>query len=87
MRPVLEHQSLNPVQFVWRESEVPHERDWVQPELRREIVSIDVNMRRLVRLMTVEIQTIRAAAKNRRHWTRDAPVATDTVILTHPHLS
>ena len=64
---MLQHQLLDPIQFVRREPEIPRERDRVQPELRREIISVDVNVRRFVRLVTVEIQTVRAVTKNRRH--------------------
>lgn len=57
-RAVLEYDFLDPIQLVWRESEVPYERDRVELELRRQIISIDMNMWRLVRLVTVEIQAV-----------------------------
>ena len=41
--------------------------DRLEPELRREVVSIHMDMARLVRLMTVEIDPIRASSQNSWH--------------------
>ena len=42
------------------EAKVPSQRDRVQPEFCRLIVSIHMNVGRLVRLMAVEIHTVRS---------------------------
>ena len=64
---MLQRQLLDPIQFVRREPEIPRERDWIEPELCRQIISVNVNMWWLVGLVAVEIQSIGAAANNRRH--------------------
>jgi hypothetical protein len=38
----------------------------IEPEFCRNIIAIDVNMRPLVRLMTVEVESVRAGAEHRR---------------------
>src|SRR6476660_2819214 len=52
-RLMLNHQFLKPPQFLGREAEVPSQADRLQPELGRHIVSINMDMRRLVGFMAV----------------------------------
>src|SRR5271156_408493 len=41
--------------------------DGIEPELGGRVVAIHVNMGRLVRLMAIEIESIRAGSEHRRH--------------------
>jgi hypothetical protein len=52
---VVSDQRLDAPQLASREAEVSRKPNGAEPELRRDIVTIDVNVRRLVRLMTEEI--------------------------------
>ena len=54
-------------QFFRREAKISGQFDWFQPEFRRLIIPIHVHMRGFIGLVAVEIQSIGAAANNRRH--------------------
>jgi hypothetical protein len=60
---MFDHETLNTKQCFGRETEVSCEPDWLQPKLRRHIISIDMDVRRLIRFMAVEIEAVRAARK------------------------
>jgi len=60
MYSVFRHQLFDAPQFPRTESQVVGERDRLQPELGRVVVTIHVDVSRLVRLMAVEVQTIGA---------------------------
>jgi hypothetical protein len=64
---MLNRQFLKPPQLLGREAEVPRETDRPQPELSRQIVPIDMDVRRLIRFMAVEIEAVRAASQDGRH--------------------
>src|SRR5579863_10000383 len=66
-RPVLCHHRLYCAEFVCAKSEIRCELDRIEPEFRRQIVAVDMNVRRLVRLVTVEVETVRARPQHRRH--------------------
>src|SRR5438876_325572 len=68
-RLMLHHPLLKPPQLFGREAEVPCEADRLQPELGRQIVPIDMDMRRLLGFMVVEVKAVRAAAQDGRHGT------------------
>src|SRR5271157_3725032 len=52
-------QFLNPPQFLGRKPKVPCEPERLQPEFGREIIPVDMDVRRLMRLVAVEIKAIR----------------------------
>src|SRR5205085_12328364 len=63
------------LQLTCRVTEVHGDRDRLQPKLRREIITVNVNVRWFARLMAVKVHPIRTAAQNRRHessltWTK-----------------
>jgi hypothetical protein len=61
------NQSLNPSNLNRLEAAAGLEANGAQPELRRVLISLDVNVRRLVRIARVEEETIRAGPQHRRH--------------------
>jgi hypothetical protein len=56
---------FNPTQLSGSKSEIPGERYFAKPELRRLVVAIDMNVRRLVGFMTVEVKPIWTVSQNR----------------------
>src|SRR5438105_6379615 len=66
-RLMLNHQFLKPSQFLGWEAEVPRQADRLQPELGRRIVPIDMDMRRLIGFMAVEVEAVRPASQDGRH--------------------
>jgi len=54
-------------QFMGAKSKVCRQLYGIKPEFSGQIVAIDMNMSRLIRLVTVEIETIRARPQYRRH--------------------
>src|SRR5207302_8250744 len=66
-RLMLNHQFLKPPQLFGREAEVPRQADRLQPELGRPLVSIDMDMRRLIGFMAVEVEAVRPASQDGRH--------------------
>jgi hypothetical protein len=60
---VLPHQGLDLVQLIRTKSEIPGERDWRKPEFGGLVISVDMNMRRFVRFVTVKVDPVRPAAK------------------------
>lgn len=46
---------------------IPRQAHRVQPELRRAIVPVNVNVRRLVRLVAVELEPVGTDAQHDRH--------------------
>ena len=60
-------QFLNPPHLPGREPEVPREPDRLQPELGREIVPIDMDMRRLMQFVAVEVKAVRTGPQDSRH--------------------
>jgi hypothetical protein len=71
-------QPLNAPELDRGESKVTRQRDRRQPELGRLLVSIPVNMGRLVDVMAHEIDAIRAAAQDRR---RISQLASATALM------
>src|SRR6266540_606870 len=61
-RLMLSDQFLKPPQLLGCEAEVPCEADRLQPELRRQIVPVNMDMRRLIGFMAVEVEAVRAAS-------------------------
>jgi len=49
------------------ESKVPCQSDWIEPELRGEVVAIHVDVRRLVGLVAVELKTVWAGPQDGWH--------------------
>jgi hypothetical protein len=82
---MLNHQFLKPSQLLRREAEVPRQGNRLQPELGRQIVSIDMDMRRLIWFMAIEVQPVRAASQDGRHATSTVGLAT-TLHLKPPFL-
>src|SRR5438067_12872253 len=66
-RLMLNHQFLKPPQLLGWEAEVPRQADRLQPELGRQIVPIDMNMRRLIGFMAVEVKAVRPASQASMH--------------------
>ena len=64
---MLNDEPLNAAQLNRRESKVTRQRYRGQPELRRIIITIDVDVRRLVHVVADEVDAIRTAAKNGGH--------------------
>jgi len=54
LRLVVRDESLDPAQFNGRETKITRQADWRQPELRRLIVSVDMDMRRFVQVVAHE---------------------------------
>jgi hypothetical protein len=67
LRLVVGDESLDPTEFNGRETKITRQRDWRQPELRRLIVPVDMDVRRFVLVMTYEINPVRAASQNSGH--------------------
>jgi hypothetical protein len=67
---MLNHKFLKPPQLLGRETKVPRQADRLQLELGRKIIPIDMDMRRLIGFMAVEVEAIGAASQDGRH---DAP--------------
>ena len=49
------------------ESKVACQLNRIKPEFGRQIVAVNMNVRRLVRLVTIEVEAIRAGSEHRRH--------------------
>ena len=58
---MLNHQFLKPPQLLGREAEVSGEANRLQPELGRQIVPVNMDMRWLIGFMAVEVEAVRAA--------------------------
>src|SRR5262249_37836799 len=63
---MLNHQLLDPPQLLGRETKVPRESDRLQPELCRQVVPINMDMRRLMGFVAIEVEAIRPAAQDSR---------------------
>jgi len=72
-------QPLNAPQLNRSESKVTRQRNRRRPELDRLVISIHVDMGRLVDVMAHEIDAIRAAAQDRRHRSQ---LASATILIT-----
>ena len=59
--PIFFHQPLNTSEFCRSESEVQCERNRVQPELRRVVITVDVDVGRFVWFMAMEVRTVQTA--------------------------
>ena len=60
---MLAHNLLDFTQFIGTESEIAGESDRLQPELSGQVVSVNMDMRRLMdQIMAVEVESIRPAA-------------------------
>lgn len=65
---MLAHDLLDFAQFIGAESEIAGERDWLQPKLSGQVVSVNMDMRRLMdQIMAVEVESIRPAAQHCGH--------------------
>jgi hypothetical protein len=64
---MLDYQQLYLAEFVCAKPQVCRQLDRMEPELGGGVVAIHVNMRRLIRLMAVEIESIGAGSERRRH--------------------
>src|SRR5207245_9982789 len=60
---VFNDEPLDAAQLNRRESKVTRQRNRGQPELRCVIITVDVDVRRLVQVMADEVESIRAASK------------------------
>jgi hypothetical protein len=56
---VLLDQSLNITKFVRPKTKIIRQSHWGQPKLARNLIAIDVNMRRFLGFMRVEIHAVR----------------------------
>jgi hypothetical protein len=61
------HHRLYLAQFVGAKSKVACQLDGTKPEFSRQIVAVNMNVRRFVGLVTVKVETIRAGSQHRRH--------------------
>jgi len=52
---------------VGAKSKVACQLDRIKPEFGRQIVAVNMNVRRLIRLVTIEVEAIRAGSEHRRH--------------------
>jgi hypothetical protein len=59
-------------QLMCREPEVPCEGDGLQPEFRRQVVAVNVHVRRLIRFMAEEVH---AMTRDRVHSSRPSALA------------
>ena len=64
---MLHDQSLDATKFCRGEAEIESERNGLEPELRGLIIAVNVNMGRFVRLVAIEIHTIRLCHQYGRH--------------------
>jgi len=64
---MLLHQSKDSAQLGRRESDVERDPRRIEPQLRRPVVAIDVDVGRLRPVVAVEVEAIRTAPQNRRH--------------------
>jgi hypothetical protein len=76
------YNALDAAQFLGREAQVARESDWLQPELGRQVVAINMNVCRFVWFMAVKVQPVRAASQDRRHGAHSAQIA----LLATPQL-
>jgi hypothetical protein len=60
-------QRVDSPQLVCREPEVPCECDGPQPEFCRQVVAVNVDVRRLIRFMAEEVHAIGSTPQDRRH--------------------
>ena len=63
-RFVRDEQSLDGPKLLRPESEVASQRDRIEPELGGQVVTVDVDVRRLDQVMTVEVNPVRAPERN-----------------------
>jgi hypothetical protein len=61
------HQQLYLSEFVSAKSKIARELNRINPKFSSKIVPINVDVRRLVRLVTVEIKAIRTGSQDRWH--------------------
>jgi len=64
---MLNYEFLKAPQLLGREAEVPREADRLQPEFGRQVVPINVDMRRLIGFMAIEVAAVGAASQDGRH--------------------
>ena len=67
-RPIFYYQPLNTSEFCWPESEIHCERNRVEPELRRIIITVHVDVGRFVWFMAIEVHTVRTRHQHGRHF-------------------
>lgn len=65
---MLNYQRLDPTEFLGTRTKIVRQGNRVEPKLHRVIIPVYMDMRGLVRLMTVEVEPIRTIAKDR--WTQ-----------------
>ena len=70
---VLDDEPLNSAQFDRRESQVTRQRHGGQPELRRVVVTVYVDVRQFVDIVADEVDTVGPDSKNCRHSSLHAP--------------
>jgi hypothetical protein len=61
------YHTLDSRKFHGREAQILRKRNGVEPELRRLVVAVNVDVRWLIRLVAVEVEAIGTATVNRRH--------------------
>ena len=64
---MLNDEPLDSAQLDRRESQVTRQRHGGQPELRRVVITVYVDVRRLVDVMADEVDAVRPDSKNCRH--------------------
>jgi hypothetical protein len=67
LRLMLLYNTLHRSEFLCAESEVPGERDRLQQELGRLVISVDMDMRRFPHVMTHKVYPVGTDASNCRH--------------------
>jgi len=76
---ILQNQALQLRELTPREAEVSHQCHGNEPELRRRIIAVDMDMRGFIRLMAEEVYPVRAGAKDRGHPAATLPCAARSV--------
>jgi hypothetical protein len=65
---IILNQPPNTVHLVWRKAVVEGNGDWTQPKFHFEIAVRDMNVRRLIRLAAIEVETIRPDSEDGGHY-------------------
>ena len=61
------HHRLHRAQFVGAKPKIARQLGWVEPELSRQVVAIDLNVRRFARFVALKIEPVRAGPEHSRH--------------------
>lgn len=64
---------FEPSEFMRLEAQIPRQSYGIQPELGTHVISINVDMRRLVRVVAVEVEAEGSFPENRRHLDLPSP--------------